>query len=114
MELREFQTQVQRLKSCFGEKHYPPERAQLLWREVMSKPAQWMNQTVDFFISTRQLHQPPLPADFAAIISADREREWEAGKQIRAKEADDFWSAAPPGFFDKFFKQISKSTEGVE
>ena len=113
MELKDFQVQLQRIKRCFGEKHYPPERADILWREVKDQTAAWMTTAVDHFVSTRPLHQPPLPADFLEIARTERERNYEKLKVQRAKDAEEFWSQAPAGFFEKFVKSIepSKNTD---
>lgn len=73
-----------------------------------------MTKTVDHFIASRLLHQPPMPADFSEVLAQGRERAWESGKAKRANEADQFWSAAPPGFFDKVFKRMNPPVEGEE
>jgi ABC-type Fe3+ transport system substrate-binding protein len=108
----EFDTQIIRLKDCFGERAYSNERVKLIWREVYQRTQKWMANSVDFFVSSRNTNQAPLPKDFADLAAAEREREWEAGKAARASEADRFWTDAPPGFFQNVLKAFPKSESG--
>lgn len=111
MKMPEFQAQVQRLKNCFGERVYPSEREKVLWREVASQDDKWFERTCDHFIASRKLNDPPMPVDFAQALREERERTYENDKAKRAHDADQFWSAAPPGFFDKIFNRMEKTEE---
>ena len=79
MTQQEFQSQVERLKSVYGDRAYPDERVKLLWSAAGSLPGDWFRRTVDSLIS-----------DFQEAIGAERERVWRSQKaaQLSAKVMD--------------------------
>jgi hypothetical protein len=106
--MQDFDKQIERLKSAFGERPFDPERIKIIWREVGHFPPDWFRMTVDEFLSHRGPNQPPLPADFANVVSQQREFEWQREKSKNASSAEQFWTEAPRGFFDSIFKQFKK------
>lgn len=68
----EFDTQMNRLKSVFGDKAYPDERATLLWRDVRNLSGRWLEGAVDQLIAS--CRQAPLSSEFGPLIGIERER----------------------------------------
>lgn len=106
MTFQEFQKQMDRIKNTFGDRTYPQERTKVLWSEVAKQTAGWMEKTVTGFIASRQLNNPPLPMDFSQALREQRDLDWERGKSERAREAQEFWTDAPPAFFSDVIKSI--------
>ena len=88
----QFDQQIQRLVNNFGKTAYSSERAILLWREVSTLSASWLNLTVDKFIG--ELKHAPLLPEFREEISKERERIWRGDKEKYAKEAKDFFQGS--------------------
>lgn len=84
----EFDTQINRLKDVFGDRHYPDERVKLLWRAVSDYPGKWFSKTVDKFIG--ECRQPPLLPEFRTEVAIERERSWGKEKEVHAKDAKQF------------------------
>ena len=88
MTQQEFQSQVERLKSVYGDRAYPDERVKLLWSAAGSLPGDWFRRTVDSLIGG--MRQAPVLSDFQEAIGAERERVWRSQKaaQLSAKVMD--------------------------
>lgn len=50
MEKEIFATQMDRLKSTFGERAYPSERVKLIWHTVKNLPNSFMEPTVNYMV----------------------------------------------------------------
>lgn len=74
MSPQEFGAQIDRLKRTFGDRAYPEERNRLIYREVKDFDRRWLESVVDGLIAN--CRQAPILADFAQVISAEKERVW--------------------------------------
>lgn len=75
----EFNEQVNRLRSVYGDKAYPDERVRLLWREVGSLSSAWFESAVSGLIQS--CRQAPLAHEFSPMISDERERVYRKQKE---------------------------------
>lgn len=100
MEMREFDSGMNRLCDVFGDKAYPDERKKIIWREVKDLSGKWFNQTIDKLIGDSRY--APLMTEFREEISRERERLWQLEKRQHAEDAKNF--------FDCKFDNTEKST----
>lgn len=72
MNLREFGEQMDRLKNVYGDKAYPKERIELIWKNVGSLSALSFSRVVDDLISS--FRNAPMAQEFSEALSKERER----------------------------------------
>ncbi len=68
-----FNTQMDRLKSVFGERAFTPERLKLIWQWTEFLADHQFSRIVSFFISS--MKTPPLPADFRDAARKEKSSE---------------------------------------
>lgn len=90
MNIAEFNAQMKRLSDTFGAQHFKQERLNLIYGHVGTFSTDLLKRTVDDLIANSRY--APLPAEFAEVASAERERRWRDEKARSRQEASEFWS----------------------
>lgn len=71
----DFNAEMQRLHSTFGEKAFTSERIKLIWGHWRDLPAQSFSRVVNKLIATSR--QVPLPQDFIEAAHQERKRSFD-------------------------------------
>jgi hypothetical protein len=88
----EFQVQIERLRSNYGQQAYGTERASILWREISQFSAKWFSTVVDQFIGSER--QAPMLDKFREEAAKERERVWQREKKQNAMDAKEFFEGS--------------------
>lgn len=88
---QEFQKQVQRLITCFGEKNYMPERVEIIWKFVCDLGDEWFQATVSSMIATERM--PPLPNQFQQAAIDERQKRYEIQRRANSANAREFMTS---------------------
>jgi hypothetical protein len=69
-----FTQQVTRLRSTFGQKFYPDERVQTIWKSLSDMTDGWFEKLVTDFISNSR--NAPLPSEFMVASEIERKKNY--------------------------------------
>lgn len=72
MLIPEFQVQIDRLISRYGQRYYPPERIKTLWSRIEHRSIHTLTKAVDYLIGNNQT-DPDNKKIFEAIQNAERQ-----------------------------------------
>jgi len=86
----EFENEIRRLFSTFGEKAFTPERLQIIWKEVKDFEFTWMQRNITEILAGNE--RAPLPKDFAVLATKERQRIYEIEKAKNTREAEKVWN----------------------
>jgi len=93
MNLNEFERQMDRLKSVYGDKAYPDERAELIWKEMRYLPVHQFEEIVGEMIASSA--QAPMMGKF-------REAKQDLGRRHASEyeQRDNDWTDTQPDCHD--------------
>lgn len=108
----QFQFQMHRLESAFGERHFPLERLELIWGLVAWMGLGQFSCVVDHMLST--MRYAPLPKDFkeASILEKKKAFENDVGGAIKALNTP--WSGGLQAFLTKQYPGCKTLNEAVQ
>lgn len=110
MSAAHFQGQMERLVRVFGKNAYPPERAQIIWREVSNLSNEWFTKIADEFIGNCKY--APLMPEFREEIGKERERLYSIEKKQHTQEAKEAMSMYSGEDIGTICNQIKKRVQG--
>jgi hypothetical protein len=67
-----FYSQIKRLSNTFGERNFPEEKVNVIWKYVEDLKDSWFSSLCDKYIGT--LRHAPLPADFLEEASIEKKK----------------------------------------
>lgn len=79
MEFNEFNDEMRRIESMFGEKHYSNERKEMIWRRVRGFSKKRFRAVCDEIIGSCRTF--PVVKDFDEAATRAREADWAAEKR---------------------------------
>ncbi len=112
-----FEEQMSRMRSLFGEKSYPKERLNSIWRTCAVLPNESFKFIVDRFVDSART--APLPEEFKKLAYEEKKRlgiEYKEPETLPSKEAD-CWDCGDSGnlfiFRKETFEPWAKWGDGV-
>lgn len=91
MKPEEFNKEMAKLVSVFGEKFYPSERIAVIYRIVSDLSCEWFSKTISQFIGN--LERPPLAEKFQEESTLEREKIYSKKKEEYRRDAQDTYSS---------------------
>lgn len=90
MEQHEFNHEFKRLVQVFGDKAFPSERVNIIWKEVKSISHPAFEKMINFFVG--EFRHPPVLSDFLKFMSQLREQAVFRDKEQLRQDSRDFWA----------------------